>query len=95
MPADAHQHGEPVSADEVRSLLARIVGMDLEANPGLSLEAVGLDDDLGRFRLWEYAADEYAERTVGDPDVVELLSARTVDELVDTIVRAFITKRQT
>jgi hypothetical protein len=95
MPADAHQQREPVTADEVRSLFARLVGVDVEATHGLPLDAVGLDDDLGRFRLWEYAADEFAERTIAEPDVVELLSARTADELIDTIVIALANRRHT
>lgn len=95
MPADAHHHGEPVTTDEVRSLIARLVGVDVEATHGLALDAIGLDDDLGRFRVWEYAADEFAERSVAEPDVADLLAARTADELVDTIVRAFANRRQT
>jgi hypothetical protein len=95
MPADAHHHGEPVTTDEVRSLLARLVGLDVAATHGMTLDAIGLDDDLGRFRVWEYAAEEFAERSVAEPDVGELLSARTADELVETIVQAFASKRQT
>ena len=95
MVADAHQHGETVGEGEVRQLFARLVGVTVDSTYGLALDAVGIDDDIGRFRVWQYAAEEFAERTVAEPDVMELLSARTADELIEAIVTALSTTRHT
>ena len=95
MPADAHQCREPVTSDAVRGLFGRILGLPVGTTLNPSLDSLGIDDDLARFRLWEYAADEFAERTVAEPDVVELLSARTYDELVDAVVQALSKTRHT
>ena len=95
MVAEAHQQGDAVNDGEVRDLFARLVGLDVEATYGLSLESVGIDDDLARFRVWQYAAEEFAERTVAEPDVMELLSARTADDLIEAIVMALSTSRHT
>ena len=95
MVAEAHQQRNPVDEGEVRDLLARLVGIDVEATYGLSLESVGIEDDLARFRVWQYAAEEFAERSVAEPDVVELLSARTADDLIEAIVIALSQSRHT
>jgi hypothetical protein len=88
MVAEAHQQGDPVDESQVRELFARVVGLDVSATFGLLLESVGIDDDLARFRVWQYAAEEFAERTVAEPDVVDLLDAQTADDLIDAIVAA-------
>lgn len=95
MVAEYHQHGEPVGEDEVRQLFARLLGVTADSTFGLALEAVGIDDDIGRFRVWQYAAEEFAERTVAEPDVMELLSARTTDDLIEAIVIALSNTRHT
>src|SRR5687767_10949057 len=82
MVADNHEHRDRVDEREVRQLFARVVGVTVDGTFGLTLEAVGIDDDVGRFRVWQYAAEEFAERSVAEPDVMELLSARTTDELI-------------
>lgn len=95
MVAEAHQQGTPVDEGEVRNLLARLVGIDIAATYGLSLDSIGIGDDLARFRVWQYAAEEFAERSVAEPDVVELLSARTADDLIEAIVVALSKSRHT
>jgi hypothetical protein len=84
-----------VTSEEVRGLFGRILGLRIGTTLNPSLDSLGIDGDLARFRLWEYAADEFAERTVAEPDVVELLSARTYDELVDAVVQALSKTRHT
>jgi hypothetical protein len=84
-----------VTAEEVRALFGRILGLVIDASPGPTLDSLGIGDDLARFRLWEYAADEFAERTIAEPDVVELLSARTYDELIETVVQSLSRTRHT
>jgi len=85
MPAEANQHRPPVTVADIAGLVARFVGLDHVA-PATPLAAVGLDDDLARFRVWQLAAEEHAERTVTELDDQDLLDADTVGELVVAIV---------
>ena len=85
-PAEAHQQREPITVDDVAEVVARFVGLD-SVDLDTPLDDVGLDGDLERFRLWKFAAEEHAERTVTDIDEEDLLEARTVGDLADAIVR--------
>lgn len=84
MPAETHQHREPVDATVVLGLLAAVVGIDASAAADAMLSDLDLDDDLAMLHLWEVTVEELGERTVGDLDL-DLGAERpsTLSELAD------------
>lgn len=89
MPAETHQHGDPVSADDVIDVLLTLAPEheSLLVERGTPLHLVGLDDEVVVLDLWDAAVEDLAERGIGEPDLSELLDATTVGELVDATVR--------
>lgn len=89
MPAETHSHSEPVTADDVLELLATVVHDADGLDPGTPVDALGLDDDLALLSFWDVVAEEFGERTLGEPDIEELAGCRTAIELAETVARSF------
>jgi hypothetical protein len=87
MPAETHRHGEPVGPTELLQLIWELVGTDdaQDRFAEVALAAIGLDDELALLDLWDAIAEEVAERTVAEPDIDSLRSARTVGELAQVV----------
>jgi acyl carrier protein len=79
-PAETHVERQPLSRDELITLIAAILGDDVELT-------TPLDDSLTKIDLVEELEAELAERTVGlridDEDLEEL---RTVGDVVDYVM---------
>ncbi len=86
MPAQTHEHGEVITPQQVIDLLAAVSGVD-ELAVDASLLEIGLIEELDILSFWDAVAEEYAERSLGDPDLSDLWEATTVTELADAIVR--------
>jgi hypothetical protein len=86
MPAETHQHQDPVEPATVLELLANVLDLAGEVAP-LELAAIGVDDDLGLYSLWEAVTAELAERTVGELDLDEA-RVRTLGELAEVFADA-------
>ena len=84
MPAETHSHREGLDVETVLGLLAAILGADggPEQWEGLPVADFGLDDDLALLHLWELAAEELGERSLGELDVEDAQPA-TLGELAD------------
>ena len=88
MPAETHTTHEGIDARDVLDLIDALVGADdASLGPDTPLVDVGLGDDLAVLHIWGAVAEEFAERSVADLDVEELLLARTVGDLADAIMR--------
>ena len=46
--------------------------------------------DLDVLAFWDAAVEEFAERTIGEPDLTELLDARTAAELAGATVACLL-----
>ena len=90
MPAETHQHTEPLTADDVIALLFTVVGDSVELDPSTTLVELGMTDDLDLLAFWDAAVEEFAERTIGEPDLTELLDARTAAELAAATVACLL-----
>lgn len=69
MPAQTHELGDQVDTGAILDLLAAIVGADAVEAAGLSLAALGLDDDLSILDLWAPVVEEFGERSLGDVEL--------------------------
>jgi hypothetical protein len=88
MPAETHSQSDPVGVAQVLDLIwALTAGPELPAEPTAStpLAALGLQDEHARLWIWEIAVEEFAERTLADPDPAWLYDATTVGELASGI----------
>lgn len=81
MPAETHQHTEPLTTDDVLALLFTVVGDSVDLDLSTTLVELGMTEDLDLLAFWDAAVEEFAERTIGEPDLTELLDARTAAEL--------------
>lgn len=91
MPAETHQEREPIDAPAVIELIWALLASSDAAHdpaPETPLEAVGVDDDLAIFQLWDAVTEEFAERSLAEPDIHDLRAAETIGELAETIVRS-------
>lgn len=91
MPAETHQHRDPLDTPAVLDLVwALVAGPDDPdvPDPGTPLARLDLDDELAQLRLWDEIAEELAERTVAEPDLADLAAATTLGELTAVIARA-------
>lgn len=86
MPAETHQHTEPLTVHDVIALLSTVVGEVDDVDPSTMLVELGMTDELDFLAFWDAAVEEFAERTVGEPDLTELLEARTAAELAAATV---------
>ncbi len=88
MPAETHRHGEPVDGPAVLDLFWALVarpGAPDTPDPDLTLRQLDVDDDIGVLELWEAATEEFAERTLAEPDIESLLAATTIGALAETV----------
>jgi hypothetical protein len=99
LPAETHRvRYEPVDASAVLGLIWALAGPPAEkgeADPDTSLCDLALDDDLAKFELWDAAVEEFAERTVAEPDLDELLAAKTAGALAEAILSSLLDSRHT
>ena len=93
MPAETHSHSQPVTVEDVLELLATVVHDEGGLDAGTSLEVLGLDDDLALLSFWDVVAEEFGERTLGEPDIEDLAGCRTAIELAETVARSFAAQR--
>lgn len=71
MPAETHSHRDDIDVDTVVGFLANVLELD-EEDPGeLSLDRLGIDDDLAMLDLWDSFAEEFGERTLGEFEAPE------------------------
>lgn len=90
MPAETHIQREPIDADAVIDVIWTSLPevADRVPEPDTRLDDLGIHGDLQLLELWDLVTDELAERSVAEPDIGELLSATTVGELAEVVVRA-------
>lgn len=84
MPAETHQHRDAVTADEIVDLLVAVLATSTDlarVGPDTLLADLGADSDLALFDLGDLVAEEYGERSLGEIDLDELWSARTIGDL--------------
>lgn len=86
MPAETHQHAEPLTVHDVIALLSSVVGDADDLDPSTALVEFGMTDELDLLAFWDAAVEEFAERTVGEPDLTELFEACTAAELAAATV---------
>lgn len=67
------------------SLLSAVVAGDVEQST--LLVDLGMGDDVDRLAFWDAAVEEFAERTLGEPDLTELFGASTAGELITATIR--------
>lgn len=90
MPAETHQQRDDVTAAEVVDLLVAVLASSTDltdVGPDTPLADLGIDNDLALFDLGDVVAEEYGERTLGEIDLDELWSARTIGALARVFAR--------
>lgn len=90
MPAETHQERDDVTATEIVGLLVAVLESSTDlvnVGPDTALADVGIDNDLALFDLGDVVAEEYGERTLGEVDLDELWSARTIGALAGLFAR--------
>lgn len=90
MPAETHRRRDAVEVGDVIDLFEAL--LDEPMGPGgiraeMQLCDLGVDD-VAALHLWDAAVEELAERGSAEPDVEELLLARTVGDLAELIVHS-------
>jgi hypothetical protein len=93
MPAETHQRGEPVDGATVLELiwmLAARPGSPAIPDPASTLRQLDLDDELAVLQIWEACAEEFAERTLAEPDLEALCAATTVADLSQLIADSLL-----
>lgn len=87
MPAETHQHRDPIRPGSVLELLWTVLALpDQDPDPGVLLDDLGVDSDMTLLDLWDAAAEEYGERTLGDVDLEDLQQLTTLGELAHAII---------
>lgn len=96
MPAETHcVHPDAIDTNTVLELIWALASPpDASSVPDRSTSLGDLDlaDEIAKLELWAAAAEELADRTVGEPDLDDLLGATTAGELADAIQRSLVTK---
>jgi hypothetical protein len=96
LPAETHRfRHDQVDASAVLDLIWALASLPperAEAEPDASLRELALDDELAKFEVWDAAVEEFAERTVGEPDLDELLAATTAGALAEAILGSLIVR---
>lgn len=90
MPAETHQQRDEVTAAEIIDLLVAVLASSADlagVGPDTLLTDLGVDSDLALFDLGDVVAEEYGERSLGEIDVDELWSARTIGALATVFAR--------
>jgi hypothetical protein len=89
MPAETHQHRDPIRPGAVLELLWTVLALpDQDPDPGVLLDDLGVDSDMMLLDLWDAAAEEYGERTLGDVDLEDLQQLTTLGELAHAIIES-------
>jgi len=89
MPAETHQHRDPIRPGVVLELLWTVLALpDEDPDPGVLLADLGADSELMLLDLWDAAAEEYGERTLGDVDLEDLQRLTTLGELAHAIIES-------
>jgi hypothetical protein len=90
MPAETHRRRDAIDVEDVMDLLDALLDEPLgtaRVAEDTPLRDLGIDD-LAVLHLWDAAVEELAERGAAEPDVDELVLARTVGELAELIVHS-------
>ncbi len=90
MPAETHQQRDDVAVAEIIDLLVAVLASATDVagvGPDALLADLGADSDLALFDLADVVAEEYGERGLGEIDLDELWSARTVVALATVFAR--------
>jgi hypothetical protein len=90
MPAETHQRRDEVTVAGILDLLVAVLASSMElahVGPNTPLTDLGIDSDLALFDLENVVAEEYGERTLGEIDLDELWSARTIGALAGVFAR--------
>lgn len=72
-PAETHQLGHQVAAEDVLDLLLALLGECADVRGDWTLASLGVDDEA-LSALWDAVCEEFAERTLGpelDPGTLE------------------------
>lgn len=96
MPAETHRRHDAVDANTVLDLIWSLTSPPdwcTDPDPSLPLARLDIDDQAAMFWLWDAAAEEFAERTLAEPDFDELFAATTIGELADAIVDSLTPRR--
>jgi hypothetical protein len=90
MPAETHSRRDAIDAADVIDLVDALLDEPLGSGgirADTQLRDLGVDD-VAVLHLWDAAVEELAERGAAEPDVDELLLARTVGDLAGLITEA-------
>lgn len=90
MPAETHQQRDDLTVDEIIDLLVAVLASStdlVDIGPDTLLAHLGVDTDLALFDLGDVVAEEYGERSLGEIDLDELGSVRTVGALATVFAR--------
>lgn len=90
MPAETHQRRDVLTADEIVDLLVAVLATSTDlagVGPDTLLADLGVDSDLALFDLGDVVAEEYGERSLGEIELDELGSARTIGALARVFAR--------
>ncbi len=90
MPAETHRRRDAIEPGQVIDLLDALLDEPMGAG-GIHAETplgdLGIDD-VAILHLWDALVEELAERGAAEPDVEELLLARTVGDVVELVVHS-------
>jgi hypothetical protein len=81
MPAETHQQRDAVTVDEIVDFLLATLASSMhvaDVDADTALVDLGVDSDLALFDLFDLAAEEYGERSLGELDLDDLWSAPTI-----------------
>ena len=96
MPAETHRRHDSVDAHLVLDLIWSLTSPSdwgADPDPSVPLSRFDIDDDAAIFWLWDAAADEFADRTLAEPDFDELFATTTVGELAEAVVHSLTPRR--
>ena len=96
MPAETHRHHDAADVNSVLDLIWSLTtppDWPPEPDPELTLARLDIDDEAAIFWLWDAAAEEFADRTLAEPDFDELFAATTFGELARSIVDSLTPRR--
>lgn len=97
MPAETHQHRDAVTTADIVDLLVAVLAPEADLSdvgPETLLAGLGADSDLALFDLGDVLTEEFGERTLGEVDLDELWSARTIGALAEVYSRLWAEPRE-
>lgn len=87
MPAETHSHREELDVELILDFLANELELDDDDPAILSLDGLGVDDDLSLLHLWDAVSEEFGERTLGELELPERRPV-TLGDLAGTFLDA-------